>query len=28
MRKLENEEMSLFGILGERYKLNLQIVEG
>jgi len=28
MRKLENEEMSLFGILGERYKLILQIVEG
>jgi hypothetical protein len=28
MRKLENEEMSLFEILGERYKLNLQIVDG
>ena len=34
MRELENERMwewenvSLFGILGERYKLILQIVEG
>ena len=34
MREWENERMreweneSLFGILGERYKLNLQIVEG